>query len=99
MAATVAQAVPHQHGISLDRPLSPMQQSTSSAQAPPSATSHDQPLLDIKPDHFYDAEEGHGVPVFKPSLDEFRDFNLFMRSINSYGMQAGIVKIVPPREW
>ncbi|CDK25411.1 unnamed protein product [Kuraishia capsulata CBS 1993] len=51
-------------------------------------------LLDISPHHV----EG-GVPVFKPTIDEFKDFYLFQKSINRYGMQSGIVKVIPPQEW
>lgn len=31
--------------------------------------------------------------------EQFRDFAAFVESINSYGMQYGIVKVVPPAEW
>lgn len=34
-------------------------------------------------------EEG-GVPVFKPSYDEFRDFYRYITAIESYGMKSGI---------
>lgn len=41
----------------------------------------------------------NGVPVFEPSMDEFEDFYRFNKAINKYGMQSGIVKIIPPTEW
>lgn len=41
----------------------------------------------IQPAFYY--EEG-GVPVFKPTWDEFHDFNSFVSSIDSYGARAGI---------
>ncbi|AGO13977.1 AaceriAGR117Cp [[Ashbya] aceris (nom. inval.)] len=46
------------------------------------------------PDHF----EG-GVPVFRPSWEEFQDFYKYMFLIDEYGMKSGVVKIIPPREW
>ncbi|KAK5089085.1 hypothetical protein LTR05_003309 [Lithohypha guttulata] len=48
----------------------------------------------IKPHHY----EG-GVPVFQPTMEEFRDFQAFMAQADAYGMQSGIIKIVPPEEW
>ncbi|EFE45183.1 hypothetical protein TRV_00056 [Trichophyton verrucosum HKI 0517] len=53
-------------------------------------------LEDIQPDHYY---EGGRVPVFKPTMDQFRDFRAFIRCIDKYGMKSGIVKVVPPKEW
>jgi hypothetical protein len=32
-------------------------------------------------------------------MDQFRDFQGFINKIDKYGMQAGIVKVVPPKEW
>lgn len=40
-----------------------------------------------------------GVPVFTPTYDEFKDFYAYNKAINPYGMQSGIVKVIPPREW
>ncbi|KAF9099055.1 hypothetical protein BGX23_004297 [Mortierella sp. AD031] len=56
------------------------------------------PLIDIKPDHYYDNVEG-GIPVFRPNMDQFKDFSTFVESIVSYGREAGLVKIIPPKEW
>ncbi|KAF9962261.1 hypothetical protein BGZ72_008396 [Mortierella alpina] len=55
-------------------------------------------LIDIKPDHYYDNVEG-GIPVFRPTMDQFKDFPTFVESIVSYGREAGLVKIIPPKEW
>ena len=40
-----------------------------------------------------------GVPVLKPSYEQFRDFQKFIQIINKLGNESGIVKVVPPREW
>lgn len=49
----------------------------------------------VTPDHFSDG----GIPIFTPTFEQFKDFYQFIKSINSYGMQSGIVKIIPPQEW
>jgi len=51
---------------------------------------------DIEPDHYWD---GGKIPVFKPTMDQFRDFKRFIDKINKYGMKSGIVKVIPPQEW
>ncbi|KAF9930839.1 Lysine-specific demethylase 4B [Linnemannia zychae] len=56
------------------------------------------PLIDIKPDHYYDNAQD-GIPVFRPTMDQFKDFSTFVESIVSYGREAGLVKIIPPKEW
>lgn len=33
------------------------------------------------------------------TMDQFRDFQSFVHKIDKYGMQSGIVKIIPPKEW
>lgn len=50
--------------------------------------------FEIKPHEYF-----NGVPIFKPSMDEFKDFYVFNKCINKYGMKSGIVKIIPPNEW
>lgn len=52
------------------------------------------PKLVVEPHHW----EG-GVPVFCPSENEFENFYNFNKAINKYGMQSGIVKVIPPRNW
>lgn len=32
-------------------------------------------------------------------MDQFRDFQHFIKKVEKYGMQSGIVKVVPPKEW
>lgn len=51
---------------------------------------------DIEPDHYWDDGK---IPVFKPTMDQFRSFKKFITKIDKYGMKSGIVKVIPPREW
>jgi hypothetical protein len=46
-----------------------------------------------------DPQAHRGIPVFKPTMEEFRDFEGYMKSVETWGMRSGIVKIVPPQEW
>jgi hypothetical protein len=32
-------------------------------------------------------------------MEEFQDFEAYMKSINEYGMRSGIAKVIPPKEW
>lgn len=40
-----------------------------------------------------------GIPVFKPTMDEFADFEAYMTKVDVWGRRSGIVKIIPPAEW
>ncbi|KAJ7652264.1 JmjC domain, hydroxylase-domain-containing protein [Mycena rosella] len=40
-----------------------------------------------------------GIPVFKPSMHEFADFEGYMNRVECWGRRSGIVKVVPPKEW
>lgn len=40
-----------------------------------------------------------GIPVFKPNIEDFNDFEGYMNKIECWGMRSGIVKIIPPKEW
>jgi len=40
-----------------------------------------------------------GIPVFKPSMEDFQDFETYMKRVECWGMKSGIVKVVPPKEW
>ncbi|KAK8107358.1 uncharacterized protein PG998_009371 [Apiospora kogelbergensis] len=42
------------------------------------------------------AEWSGTVPVFRPTMHQFKDFKKFMTKIDSYGMRSGIVKVIPP---
>lgn len=52
------------------------------------------PQLQVEPAFYSD-----GVPVFEPTMAQFTDFYQYNKAINKYGMQSGIVKIIPPPEW
>lgn len=56
----------------------------------------DDDLEDIEPDHYWD--DGR-VPVFKPTMEQFKSFKKFVDKIDKYGMKSGIVKVIPPKEW
>ncbi|KAL4956744.1 hypothetical protein BDW69DRAFT_70480 [Aspergillus filifer] len=51
---------------------------------------------EIEPDHYYG---GGKIPVFKPTMDQFRDFQAFIRKVDEYGMRSGIIKVIPPDKW
>ncbi|KAI8093534.1 JmjC domain, hydroxylase-domain-containing protein [Halteromyces radiatus] len=53
----------------------------------------------IQPSEYYDQDHGGQIPVFRPTMEEFKDFYAFMEAIDSYGKEAGIVKVIPPKEW
>ncbi|CAG8548884.1 5235_t:CDS:10 [Ambispora leptoticha] len=55
--------------------------------------------MEIEPSYIHDAENGGRVPVFKPTMEQFSDFYKFVTAISKYGKQAGIVKIIPPKDW
>ncbi|TPX57059.1 hypothetical protein PhCBS80983_g04084 [Powellomyces hirtus] len=78
------------HAEPLTAPPTPAPASQHSLKPPPP------PTLTIEPDHYY---EPNGVPVFTPTLEQFENFADFMRAIDAYGKAAGIVKVIPPREW
>lgn len=65
------------------------------AHLPPSPNSDARPWLD--PDD--DPLAHRGIPVFKPSMDEFADFEGYMTKIECWGLKSGIVKVIPPKEW
>jgi hypothetical protein len=49
---------------------------------------------EVKPDRYE-----NGVPIFTPTMEQFRDFQKYVTAVNPYGMQTGIVLIDPPEEW
>jgi hypothetical protein len=65
------------------------------AHLPPSPNSDARPWLD--PDD--DPLAHRGIPVFRPSMVEFADFEGYMTKIECWGLKSGIVKVIPPKEW
>ncbi|XP_074788170.1 lysine-specific demethylase 4C isoform X3 [Athene noctua] len=40
------------------------------------------------------------IMIFRPSMDEFRDFNKYLVYMESQGAhRAGVAKVIPPKEW
>ncbi|EHA57186.1 hypothetical protein MGG_09186 [Pyricularia oryzae 70-15] len=71
--------------------------SATTAPAPTASEPGPEPKIDIG--EVLPAEYSGTVPVFRPTMEQFRDFKLFMEKVNPYGMKSGIIKIVPPQEW
>ncbi|KAG9119721.1 hypothetical protein FRC07_005109 [Ceratobasidium sp. 392] len=46
-----------------------------------------------------DPRATRGIPVFRPTLDEFEDFEAYMERVEVWGRRSGIVKVIPPKEW
>ncbi|KAF8840428.1 JmjC-domain-containing protein [Paxillus ammoniavirescens] len=65
------------------------------AHLPPSPNSDDRTWLD--PDE--DPLAHRGIPVFKPTMEDFADFEEYMTKIERWGLRSGIVKVIPPKEW
>ncbi|PBK83290.1 JmjC-domain-containing protein [Armillaria gallica] len=61
----------------------------------PSPTSVGRPWLTPEDDPL----AHRGIPVFKPTMDEFRDFEGYMQKVECWGERSGIIKIIPPKEW
>lgn len=64
-------------------------------QFPPSPDSDGKAWLDPEDD----PGAQRGIPVFKPSMEEFADFENYMNAIECWGAKSGIVKVIPPKEW
>ncbi|KAG8215808.1 JmjC domain, hydroxylase-domain-containing protein [Butyriboletus roseoflavus] len=62
---------------------------------PPSPNSDARPWLDPNDDPL----AHRGIPVFKPTMDEFSNFEGYMTKIECWGLRSGIVKVIPPKEW
>ncbi|KZO99524.1 JmjC-domain-containing protein [Calocera viscosa TUFC12733] len=46
-----------------------------------------------------DPAASRGIPVFKPTWDDFKDFEGYVTAIAPWGQRSGIVKVIPPKEW
>ncbi|GLB42769.1 putative jmjN domain containing protein [Lyophyllum shimeji] len=64
-------------------------------QLPPSPNSDGKTWLDPEDDPL----AHRGIPVFKPTMEEFQDFEGYVTKIECWGMKSGIVKVIPPKEW
>ncbi|KZT01645.1 uncharacterized protein LAESUDRAFT_815724 [Laetiporus sulphureus 93-53] len=62
---------------------------------PPSPDSDGRTWLDPEDDPLAQ----RGIPVFKPTMEEFRDFEGYLNKVECWGMKSGIVKVIPPKEW
>ncbi|EHY54468.1 DNA damage-responsive transcriptional repressor RPH1 [Exophiala dermatitidis] len=49
---------------------------------------------EVKPDRYE-----NGVPIFTPTMEQFKDFQRYVKGVDPFGMQSGIVLIDPPEEW
>jgi hypothetical protein len=56
----------------------------------------DEDIGDVEPAEYYD---GGKIPIFRPTMRQFKDFQKFVNKIDKYGMKSGIVKVIPPKEW
>ncbi|KAF8804210.1 jumonji superfamily protein [Phlegmacium glaucopus] len=68
---------------------------TENIQLPPSPDSEGKTWLDPADDPL----AHRGIPVFKPTMEEFKDFEGYMSKVECWGSKSGIVKVIPPREW
>ncbi|KAI6017850.1 JmjC domain, hydroxylase-domain-containing protein [Pisolithus marmoratus] len=67
----------------------------SGTQLPPSPNSLARACLDPADDPL----AHRGIPVFKPTMAEFADFELYMSKVECWGLRSGIIKVIPPKEW
>jgi hypothetical protein len=65
--------------------------------SPPSTPSSSGGNTFLDPDD--DPFAQRGIPVFKPTMEQFRDFESYMTSVECWGMKSGIIKVIPPKEW
>ena len=46
------------------------------------------------------SKDGSPIMVFRPTWEEFKDFNKYMAFVESVGAhKGGLAKIIPPKEW
>lgn len=89
-------SVAHFRAATPDTPLQPDHfYGNESIQLPPSPNSNGRDWLDPADD----PTAQRGIPVFRPTFEEFQDFEGYMNRVEPWGMRSGIVKIIPPKEW
>ncbi|KEP47211.1 putative jumonji family transcription factor [Rhizoctonia solani 123E] len=59
----------------------------------------DEELSEVLLDPAEDPRATRGIPVFRPTLDDFSDFERYMERVEPWGRRSGIVKVIPPKEW
>ncbi|KAH7320507.1 JmjC domain, hydroxylase-domain-containing protein [Rhizoctonia solani] len=59
----------------------------------------DEELNEALLDPAEDPRATRGIPVFRPTLHDFSDFERYMERIEPWGRRSGIVKVIPPKEW
>ncbi|KAJ3157394.1 hypothetical protein HDU86_003285 [Geranomyces michiganensis] len=87
---------PQPHSPPPNPPSCKMQPQSHCAPPSPPPTADHRKTPSILPAFYY---EPNGVPVFKPTLEEFANFAVFMQAIDGHGKAAGLVKVIPPPEW
>ena len=68
---------------------------TENVQLPPSPDSDGKTWLNPADDPM----AHRGIPVFKPTMEEFKDFEGYMNKVECWGSKSGIIKVIPPKEW
>lgn len=46
-----------------------------------------------------DPSATRGIPIFEPTMEEFRDFEGYMERVAPWGHKSGIIKVIPPAGW
>ncbi|KAK0531710.1 hypothetical protein OC842_003527 [Tilletia horrida] len=73
------------------------------AEGDESDSESDDGLSPLRPSSFYPTPGGSGgfpgIPIFTPTMSQFKDFYSLCKRIDAWGMRTGIVKIIPPKEW
>jgi hypothetical protein len=81
--------------------------SRSPSPVPPVQPDHFYGSEDISPEYngqdWLDPEDDplahRGIPVFRPTMEEFEDFEGYVTKIECWGTRSGIVKVIPPKAW
>ncbi|KAL1410221.1 hypothetical protein Q8F55_004226 [Vanrija albida] len=68
----------------------------------PTKSSEEEP--EVIPDDVYvhpddDPAASRGIPIFRPTYEEFKQFDVYMETVLPWGQRSSIVKIIPPQEW
>ncbi|KAJ1927862.1 hypothetical protein IWQ60_002553 [Tieghemiomyces parasiticus] len=66
------------------------------ATGPDLSAAIDAALANLEPAYYY---PGSAVPVFQPTLLQFRDFSRFIAAAEPFALRAGLCKVIPPTEW